>query len=69
MPSRRALGNDDRTKQFRLSHHITEDTNHEIELVADIDRGQPLNSGDAQAARGIRAEDRDALGAGGCPRR
>ena len=63
MPSRRTLGNDYRTKQFRLSHHIAEDTDHEVELIADVNRGQPLDSTDAQAARSIGAEDRDAVGA------
>ncbi len=36
-------------------------------MVADVDRGQPLDASDAQAARGIGAEDRNALGAGGMP--
>ncbi len=67
MASRRALGNDDRAEQFRLSHHIAEDTHHEVEFIADIDRGQPLDPTDAQAARGIGAEDRDALGADRMP--
>src|SRR4029079_16304402 len=61
--SRRALGNDDRAEKFRLSDHIAKDTEYEIEMIADIDRGQPLDASDAQTTRGIGTENRDAFSA------
>ena len=41
IPSRGALGDDDRTKQFRLARHVAQETHDEVELVADSDGRQP----------------------------
>jgi hypothetical protein len=62
-----ALWNDDRAKQFGLSHHVAENADHQIEVIADVNRGQPPDSPDAQAARGIGAEHRDTVAASRIP--
>ena len=57
IPTRGSLRNDDGAKQLRPAGRIAEDADHQVDLVADGDRRQPLDTVDTQALSGIGAKD------------
>ncbi len=57
--ARRTLGDDDRAEQLGLAGDIAQDTDDQVEMIADGDCRKLLEPYNAEPASGVRAENRD----------